>query len=123
MPVSQEGAALQFFVEAMKANTATLQGIQAEAKETLRTVQDTRERIIKLESKAYDQLINEIRETSKTQFAMLDDRVETLERAQVIADTRSGVATWFIKNLPQIVALLAGTFLIVYLFLDKMGRL
>lgn len=123
MPVHPEGAALQFFVEAMKANTATLQGVQAEQKETLRIVQDTREKIIKLESKAYDEVLTDIREYQKTQFAMLDDRVETLERAQLVTDTRASTWTYLIKNSPQIVALLGGTFLIIWLVLGKMGKI
>ena len=56
MPVSEESAALQFFIEALKQNTAILErvgksmeGLQAEAKETLRLVHDTRERVIKIE--------------------------------------------------------------------------
>lgn len=87
MPVSDQGAALQFFVEAMKANTAVLervgkalQGVQAEQKETLKLLHDTRERVIRMEGGSKGELILELREKVKGLDEEIADLKSTRDR-------------------------------------------
>lgn len=111
MPVSGENAALQFFVEAMKANTAaleqvgkTMRGMQDEQKETLKLVHDTRERVIKIESGGQAELIGELRAQIKTLESEMDD----LRRND---DRRAGAVSaveWVSKIGPWILSLVLG---------------
>lgn len=80
MPVSDEGAALQFFVEAMKANTSTLQqvgktlqGMQDEQKETLKLLHDTRERVIRIETNSINAKVIELEKEVKE---LRDDKLQ-----------------------------------------------
>lgn len=130
MPVPPEGAALQFFTEAMKANTEMLRqvsismkGIQDEQKETLRTVHDTREKVIKLESTSQGKVVEELKAFVRDEFLKIDDRVETLERAQLVVDTRASTANWLVNHFWQLATLIGGVVFVTYLVLDKTGRL
>jgi signal recognition particle GTPase len=102
MPVSDESAALTFFVEAMKANTATLQqvsktmqGMQEEQKETLRLVHDTRERVIRIESGNQTQLVSD-----------LVTRVNDLERKEDQRQGANNMAVGAMRNGPFIVSII-----------------
>lgn len=109
MPVSDEGAALQFFVEAMKANTATLEqvsktmrGMQDEQKETLKLVHDTRERIIKIESGGTHEVIADLR----AKVASLDTEIDRLRSAE---DRRMGalsLSNWLVRNWPTLIGMI-----------------
>jgi hypothetical protein len=101
MPVSDEGAALQFFVEAMKANTATLQsvgkamqGIQDEQKETLRLVHDTRERVIRIESGGQTELVAQLQNKVEAQGS----RIDGLERKEDRREGAGGAVKWLFPN-------------------------
>jgi CHASE3 domain sensor protein len=109
MPVSDQNAALQFFVEAMKQNTAalqqvskTMQGMQEEQKETLRLVHDTRERIIKIESGSVSADIVELkREVDE----LKDDRM----RREGAAKLASGA----LRNGPMIITILSALIVVI----------
>lgn len=130
MPMPERAAALQFFTESMRSNTATLQqvnstlqGVQEEQREMIKLMQDQRERLVKLESNKHDKAIEDLKEILKNTIDKFDDRIETLERAQIIADTHQSTASWFVRHSPQLFALIAGTAMIAILLLDKMGKL
>lgn len=114
MPVSDQGAALQFFIEAMKANTAVLErvgkamdGLNAEQKATLRMVTDTRERVIRLESGGQAEMITRL----ESKIEGLEKEVDTLTRDR---DRREGAMsglTWGLKYGPVLLAVLAAIIL------------
>lgn len=118
VPASEGGAALQFFVEAMKANTAalqqvskTMQGMQDEQKETLRLVHDTRERVIKIESGGQPGLIAELKAD-----------VENLKSDKLRRDGATNFASGAIRNAPAIITLIS-TIVIVAMVLFANGKL
>lgn len=104
MPVSDESAALQFFVEAMKANTAalqqvgkTMQGVQNEQKETLALVHDTRERVIRIETNSVN-----------LKVAELERQVDELRDDKLRRDGASKLATAAVTKGPIIVSAIIG---------------
>jgi hypothetical protein len=112
MPIPPEGAAMQFFIEALKANTEVLKGMQADLKEDRVLLRDVRERVIKIESNRVDRRVDG-----------LETRVDALEKDR---DTRdgalsAGTAIW--KNLPSAAAVLLGIVVIAILFLKITGRI
>jgi polyhydroxyalkanoate synthesis regulator phasin len=109
MPVSDEGAALQFFVEAMKQNTSTLQqvgrtmqGMQEEQKETLKLVHDTRERIIRIESNSIN-----------AEVAELKRDVAELKNDKLRREGAGRLASGAIRNGPIVISLLIGLVTII----------
>jgi hypothetical protein len=109
MPVSDEGAALQFFVEAMKANTAalqqvgkTMQGMQEEQKETLRLVHDTRERVIKIESASISADIVDLKR-----------EVDELKEDKLRREGAVGLASGALRNGPTIITVLAAMIVVI----------
>lgn len=108
MPISDEGAALQFFVEAMKANTAaleqvgkTMRGMQDEQKETLKLVHDTRERVIRIESGGTAEVIAELRAKVTT----LDGEIDRLRSDKDRRDGALSLTNWFFRNWPMLIAM------------------
>jgi hypothetical protein len=111
MPVSDEGAALQFFVEAMKANTAaleqvgkTMRGMQDEQKETLKLVHDTRERVIKIESGG----ISSIVAANRNDIASLKRDIDELQRDRDRRDGALSGVQGFVKIGPWLLSLVLG---------------
>lgn len=126
MPTSDQEAALQFFVEAMKANTAVLQGIQAEAKEVLKLVHDTRERVIRMESKDHAVAIAALESKHAAAVAKLETKIEAqdakINRLQSERDRRDGAMTltnWVLRNWPSVIGLIA----LILLILQTNGKL
>jgi hypothetical protein len=118
MPISDEGAALQFFVEAMKANTAaleqvgkTMRGMQDEQKETLKLVHDTRERVIRIESASINADVIELKR-----------EVEELKDDKLRREGAARLASGTLRNGPIIVTILA-TLIVVIVILIANGRL
>lgn len=119
MPVSDEGAALQFFVEAMKANTATLQqvgktlqGMQDEQKETLKLLHDTRERVIRIETNSINTKVGE-----------LEKEVRELRDDKLKRDGASKLTVSALTRGPMIVTILVAvvTVLIILVSNGKLG--
>jgi hypothetical protein len=136
MPVPEQSAALQFFVEAMKANTAalerigrqtadalsqvgkTMEGVQVEQKETLKLVHDTRERVIRIESGGHAELVAELR----GKIDGLEDEVRGLKTAH---DRRAGagdLASGAIRHAPAILTLI-GFVVMVMVVLAANGKI
>lgn len=118
MPVTSEHAALQFFVEAMKANTATLQqvtrtlqGMQEEQKETLRLLHDTRERVIKIETNSVNKKLE-----------ALEQEVEELRDEKLRREGAANLATGAITKGPVIVTILA-SIIVVMIVLIANGKI
>lgn len=118
MPVSDEGAALQFFVEAMKQNTAVLQqvskamqGVQDEQKETLKLVHDTRERVIRIEQN-----------NMNAQISDLEKEVAELRDDKLRREGASNLATGTLRNGPIIVTLVAALVLVITILIAN-GKL
>ncbi|GAA4827560.1 hypothetical protein GCM10023232_27360 [Sphingosinicella ginsenosidimutans] len=111
MPVSEQGAALQFFVEAMKANTKTLEGVLATTTAMQRDMQDVRERVIRIEANRIDRRVEG-----------LEGRVDVLERASDKREGATGAAQWLLKNLPNIATIIVSIVLVSFLILKAGGR-
>ena len=118
MPVSDEGAALQFFVEAMKQNTETLrqvgktmQGMQDEQKETLRLIHDTRERVIRIETDSMNAKVGE-----------LEKMVDELRDEKLRREGAANLATGAITKGPVIVTILA-SIIVVMIVLVANGKI
>lgn len=112
MPVPPEGAAMQFFVEAMKANTAALRGVQDEVGELRREVRDVRESVIRIEA---------VNVTGRVE--RLEREVDELKADKDKRDGAHGAANWLLKNLPTIGAILVAVFASIVLTLRASGRL
>lgn len=116
MPVSEEGAAMQFFIEAMKQNTETmrqigesLKGVQAEQKETLRLVHDTRERVIRMESGGVSEDIAEIKKSISKSSA----RIEALEADKNRRDGAWRFAAGIREYGPILIVILTALFVVL----------
>lgn len=126
MRVPEGGAALQFFTEAMKANTETLKqvsmtmrGIQEEQKATLSIVHDTRERIIRLESTRTDGDVAKLEKIAKDN----QERIKRLEDAHLIREATTGAGVWLLKNIPSLATIFLGLIIIALAVLKVTGRL
>lgn len=111
MPVSDEGAALQFFVEAMKANTAaleqvgkTMRGMQDEQKETLKLVHDTRERVIKIESGGISSMVT----ANRNEITSIKRELDDLQRDRDRRDGAMSGVQGFVKIGPWLLSLVLG---------------
>jgi hypothetical protein len=118
VPVSE--AAMQFFVEAMRANTTVLEtvqramvGIQEEQKETLRQVVDVRERVIRIE--ALPQFGVELNELRKD--------VNDIKMKQVQVDAKAQTWTWIVRYVPTLAGIIVTIIASVFIVLVASGRL
>lgn len=112
MPVPGTEAALQFFTEAMRANTATMEGVRTEVGEMRSDLREVRDSVIRMEA------VNIIARVDK-----LEGEVEYLKSDK---DHRDGATTalgtlW--KNLPSIAAFVVGIAVIAFLFARASGRI
>jgi hypothetical protein len=113
-------AAMQFFVEAMRANTDTLKqvtealvNVQAEQRQQLNMVTDVRERIIRIESAPkFDK-----------DLSVLKTRVELLERERAMEDGKAATWSWLAKNVPSIATLIYSIVAGIFMYLAVTGRL
>lgn len=103
---------MQFFVEAMKANTAALRGVQDEVGELRREVRDVRESVIRIEA---------VNVTGRVE--RLEREVDELKADKDKRDGATGAANWLLKNLPTIGAILVAVFASIVLTLRASGRL
>ncbi len=51
---------MQFFIEALRANTEVLKGMQADLKEDRKLIADVRERVIRIESNRVDRRVEDL---------------------------------------------------------------
>lgn len=118
IPVSE--ATMQFFVEAMRANTGvlesvgkSLQGQQDELKEQLRLITDVRERVIRIEAAPH--VAEEILELRK--------KVEKLEKSQAQADGKAETWTWIVRYVPALMGIIVTIIASVFIILVASGQL
>lgn len=125
MRVPADGAALQFFTEAMRANTETLKqvntvalGLQSELREVAKTVQDVRERVIKIEGSDLKEDVGEIKDSLKE----VNRQIRQLENSKLTLEAQMSAGQWVLKNLPSIASILAFLGLITFVALRAAGR-
>lgn len=118
VPVSE--AAMQFFVEALKANTEVLRGVgetqrlaQKEMKEQLRLINDVRERVIRIE--ATPRVSEEIAE--------LRGKVDVLEKASVATAAKAATWTWIVRYVPTLAGIIVTIIASVLIILVTSGQL
>jgi hypothetical protein len=117
VPISE--AAMQFFVEAIRANTEVLRGVgetqrlvQEEAKEQLRLITDVRERVIRIE--ATPRVTEEISE--------LRGKVQILENAEVARSAKAATWTWIVRYVPTLAGIIVTIIASVLIILVTSGR-
>ncbi len=112
MPVPPEGAAMQFFIEALRANTEVLRGMQTDLKEDRKLIADVRERVIRIEANRVDRRVEG-----------LEGRVNELESDKDHRDGATGVFNWFGKHGAGVGVMLLGLGFIIYLILKATGKI
>lgn len=129
--VNVSEASMQFFVEALRANTNVLEmvgksmaGLQAEQKEQLKLIHDVRERVIRIES--VPSLGREVSEL-RGEFRGVMTKVQAME-TQLAADQAADKAkssTWegIVRYGPSVAIFLFSILAGVFLILGLTGRL
>lgn len=112
MPVPAEGAALQFFTEAMRANTATIDEFRREAREDRKLLTDIRERVIKIE--AHDVV---------TKVSGLETRVDALEKEKDERNAERRLGNWMLEKTPSIAGIIVAAVAFILLWLKASGRM
>lgn len=112
MPVPTDAAAMQFFIEALKANTDVLRGMQEDLKADRKLLHDVRERVIRIESNRVDRRVE-----------ALEREVDALKSERDRREGANGAWNWLLKNLPTIGAIVVAIFATVVLTLRASGRL
>jgi hypothetical protein len=117
VPVSE--AAMQFFVEAMRANTSvlenvnkTMQGMQEEQKELLNKLHDVRERVIRIEALP----------RVEKELGILREKVARLELKDATDEGRSATWGWIAKNMPSIAAIFVSVVAAIFVTMVATGR-
>lgn len=118
VPVSE--AAMQFFVEALRANTNVLDSVnksllmqQTEMKEQLKLITDVRERVIRIESMP----------RVETELVELRGKVQVLEMANAQAAAKAATWTWIIRYMPTLAGLVVTIIASVLIILVVSGQL
>lgn len=118
MPVSDGGAALQFFVEAMKANTAVLKGLQDEQKETLRSLTGVNEALHSIDIRLTRIESNSV----NADVASLKTDVERLKAESHQRAGATNLAAGTIRNAPTVITLI-GMIVLTIVILAANGKL
>lgn len=118
VPVSE--AVMQFFVEAMRANTNVLErvgeglrGVQDEQREQLKMVNDVRERVIRIE--ALPRVEKELRD--------LAAKVSQLEMSKAQEDARASTWAAIVKFGPSMAGIVVTIIASVFIILVASGQL
>lgn len=119
MPVPPEGAAMQFFIEALKGNTAETKGMR----DDLRTERQERRVDRQKLDDIHDRLVRIEGQGIAAKVEALDQRVNALEGDKDKRDgaTNAMAALW--KNLPSIVAFVVATVAVIFMFLKATGKI
>lgn len=118
IPISE--AAMQFFVESMRANTSVLEQVnknmtlqQEELREQLKLVQDVRERVIRIE--ALPQFGAELNELRKD--------VNNLKLIQAQEAAKAQTWTWIVRYVPTLAGVIVTIVASVMIILVASGRI
>lgn len=111
MPTTDESAALQFFVEAMKANTAVLKGLQEEQKGVITALHNIDIRLTRIESNSVN-----------ADVAGLKVDVAALKREQTLREGANKLAKDTITRGPVIVSILTAV-IVVLIVLVANGKI
>lgn len=118
VPVSE--AAMQFFVEALRANTNVLENVnksmqlqQLELREQLKLITDVRERVIRIE--ALPRVERDI--------GILREKVSKLEMSKAKADAQADTWTWIIRYMPALAGIVVTVIASVFIVLVASGQL
>lgn len=118
IPVSE--ATMQFFIEAMRANTSVLENVgksllvqQDELKEQLRLITDVRERVIRIEAAP---LVDKELETLKR-------KVEALEKSNIRDGAKAETWTWIVRYVPTLAGIVVTIIASVLIILVTSGQL
>lgn len=118
VPVSE--AAMQFFVEAMRANTDTLKavgenmkGLQNEQREQLKLINDVRERVIRIE--AMPRLDRELQD--------IKVRLHNLEIDHAHDGGKNATWAWLAKHFPSLATVIFSLVAGMYVIMAATGRL
>ena len=118
VPISE--AAMQFFVEALRANTSVLENVsktmslqQQEAKEQLKLIHDVRERVIRIESQPM----------MTAELSELRGKVQVLEMANAQAAAKAATWTWIVRYMPTLAGLVVTVIASVLIILVMSGQL
>lgn len=112
MPVMADTAAIQFFTEAMRANTSALEGFREEARLDRALIHEIHVKITKLEAHDIPASLKEL--------AAKIDALETKE------DRRHGarsLGNWLIEKLPAIAAIIVAVVVGILATLKATGRI
>lgn len=112
IPAPVEGAAMQFFIEALKKNTDEVRGLRNDLKEERSMLADVRERVIRIEANRVDRRVER-----------LEEQVDALEKDRDVRSGRLSVGDWIAKNGFNVSAMFVAVLLAVVLVLKATGRL
>jgi CRISPR/Cas system type I-B associated protein Csh2 (Cas7 group RAMP superfamily) len=119
MPVPPEGAAMQFFIEALKANTAETKGMR----DDLRAERQERREDRKKLDDIYDRVVRIEEQRISARVESLDQRVNALEADKDKRDGATSALASLWKNLPSIGAVIIGVVSIAFLILKASGKI
>lgn len=112
VPATSNEAALQFFTEAMRANTSTIDAFRQEAREDRKLLGDIHTRVVRME-------------TQNVAAAVIDltARVAVLETEKNQRDGSTSTLKWMVEKSPSIATIILAIFAAVVLVLKASGRL
>lgn len=103
---------MQFFIEALRANTEVLKGMQEDMKESRKLLHEIDGRLIRIESNRVDRRVEG-----------LEGRVNELESDKDHRDGATGVFNWFGKHGSGVGVMLLGVGFVIYLVLKSTGKI
>lgn len=115
MPVSDENATRQFFVEALRQNTDTLKSIREDSREDRKLLHDIHARVIKIES---NRMENDVERIGKLVIEN-GKRLTALETDKNRRDGAMSGVDWLFKNWPGVIAFFA----VIVVILESTGRI
>lgn len=108
MRVPPESAAMQFFVEAMRTNTATMEGLRAEAREDRKLLHDIHTRVVRIEAQNVPGLVQ---------------KIDDLESVKDKEHGARSLGNWLLDKSPSIAAILVAIFAAIIATLKVTGRI
>lgn len=125
MPVAADAAALQFFTEAMRANTATMEGIRAESRTDRNLIHDIHTRVVRIEERnnAAATAAASAATAAAASVADLVNRVDVLESEKDQRHGARNLGNWLLDKTPSLTAMIIAIFVAVIATLKVTGKL